>query len=156
MRRSTLGAFVLAVGTIALTQPAVAKCVSGAPRCPKIKNVHAVIRGPGLDQPVVVRGDAFWNLARRTGISGYRTAGVEYAIEDEFPGEQALGPRYVVRYVLRVKGWDPIVVAQDLYPYVVNAGVGSLQVAWAFTPKVSGSGDRLVSFAAFLTKAVTW
>jgi hypothetical protein len=123
---------------------------------PEDQNVHAVIRGPGLDQPVVVRGDAFWNLARRTGISGYRTAGVEYAIEDEFPGEQALGPRYVVRYVLRVKGWDPIVVAQDLYPYVVNAGVGSLQVAWAFTPKVSGSGDRLVSFAAFLTKAVTW
>lgn len=45
MRRSILGAFVLAVGTLALTQPAVAKCVSGAPRCPKINSVRAVIRG---------------------------------------------------------------------------------------------------------------
>lgn len=140
MRRSILLIGVL-LGLMAVAPPAAAKCELGAPRCPTIKSARAVIRGPGLDQPIVLRGGAVWELARRTGIDSYRSTYVEYASDNEFPGVEALGARFRVRYVLRLVGRDPLTVRQDLYPYAVNTGVGSLKAAWAFTPK----GQRFVT-----------
>lgn len=139
MRRLALAGVVLGI-LLTLSPPASAKCFPGEPGCPVIESARAIITGPGLDEPIVVRGPAFWELARRAGLSSYRPAFQDHALEEFFPGEDRMGPRYVLRLVLRIEGEEPLVVVQDLYPYAPNLFVASLPAAWTLT----APGERFV------------
>jgi hypothetical protein len=152
VRKLALAAVAVGI-LLALGPPATAKCFPGEPGCPVIESARAIITGPGLDEPIVVSGPAFWELARRSGLATYRP-GSDYA-PDLFPGEDRLGPRYELRFVLRIEGDEPLVVVQDLYPYAPNLLVESLPAAWTFTspgqrfvesfPGIGGGGRVVVT-----------
>jgi hypothetical protein len=122
--------FVLSLVTLPRAE---AKCVR-LQGCPTITSVRAVISGPGIHPRIVMRGEAFWELAQWSGVSGRERSFSQY-VEPELPDEQALGPRYRVRFVVRVKGGGALVVVQDLYPYTPVNEPSGLQAAWTFTPR---------------------
>jgi hypothetical protein len=122
MRRSvrTLLAGGLAiVAVVSAAAPALAKCGHGVP-CPDPARLRVTVDGPGLVEPIVIRGEDAWTMVNITGVN-YRP----YAIHD---GEPAVtGPRYEAVYEFR--GDERLLfLRQDIYPYANGR-------TYAFTPE---------------------
>ena len=101
----------------------------------------AVVTGPGLAQPLVVRGAKLERMLTWIGPIAPPILEPRCCAHFLSPRPSHLGPRYEVRYELRFRthpGYTagPVTVLtfhQDLYPYAPNA-ILHQPVPWAFTP----------------------
>ncbi len=125
-----------AVVAVAMTAP-VALAKGGG----ELVGGTAVVTGPGLAAPVVVRGPDLARMLAWIGPVAPRILEPRCCSHFTSPRPSRLGPRYDVRYELRMRirhGSGPgsftvVTIHQDLYPYAPN-DVLHAPVPWAFTP----------------------
>ncbi|MDP9340861.1 MAG: hypothetical protein M3Q23_01885 [Actinomycetota bacterium] len=112
---------------------------------------RAVVTGPGLAAPIVIRGKDLGKMLEWIGPVVPRLFEPRCCVRFMSPRPARLGPRYEVRYELR---WRPrggsgrgavtvLTIRQDLYPYSPNEII-HLPVPWVFTPagQTLTVGDR--------------
>jgi len=102
----------LLIAVLALVAPAAALAKGAS---------EATIEGPGLDGAIVVTGDGESlgsTLNHLAVLAGFYPAVFERSPNPmlETQPDVELGPRYVVRYVMRGPSGDSV-ISQDLYPY---------------------------------------
>ena len=124
--RSLLAGGIVAAAVLAVAAPAAAKCGHGGIPCPDPVRLRVTVDGPGLVEPIVVRGKDAWTMVNVTGVN-YRP----YNVHDGAPARK--GPRYEAVYEFRSED-GLIFLRQDIYPYATGT-------TYAFTP----AAQRFVS-----------
>jgi hypothetical protein len=128
--RTTLRGFLaggmVAAAVLAAAAPAAAKCGHGGIPCPDPVRLRVVVDGPGLVEPIVIRGKDAWTMVNVTGVN-YRP----YNVHDGAPANK--GPRYEAVYEFRSED-RLLFLRQDIYPYATRT-------LYAYTPP----GQRFVN-----------
>jgi hypothetical protein len=135
LRRCTV-AFAAGMVVLAMTAPEAMAKGEG-----HLVGGSAVVTGPGLSAPVVVRGPDLARMLAWIGPVAPRVLETRCCSHFMSARPSRLGPRYDVRYELRFRnrhGSGPgsitvVTMHQDLYPYAPNE-VLHQPVPWAFTP----------------------
>lgn len=103
---------IAAAAVVAVAAPAAAKCGHGGVLCPDPVRLRVTVDGPGLLEPIVIRGEDAWTMVNVTGLN-YRP----YNVHDGEPTKK--GPRYEAVYEFRSEE-RLLFLRQDIYPYATG------------------------------------
>jgi len=137
---------------LALPIEAQAKCVRPGPLgC--APEAWVSIRGPGLEEPIVIEGQDFWRFLYLSGAD----YGPSQAPIYPRPSGEALGPRYEAQYyysfpvAARGRISSKFLIEQVIYPYAPHPERSEDHMAWVLTPEGQRGVDKYGSaFEAYV------
>jgi hypothetical protein len=137
-------------GLVGSATGAAAKCIPGMDGCPEVTLARATLKGPGLGVPIVIDDDDFWAVARQAGLDSYRPTLNSPASTE--PGDEAIGPKYVLTLVVKISDGRSFRATRDVYPYAVNTIVPGVPVAWTWSERPQ---TFIESFEGFVEESFT-